>query len=341
VNRFNRKSIICVSIIAFLVAGSFTFAAEKTPVPPRKWADVADGFASVNAMGQNGTTGGAGGKTVTVTTFAELKEYAAKKEPYVIRVKGSIDMTPAVAVRGIDVAYDKTIIGEGKNAGLVKGGMYVGRGGKGIHYPRAHNVIIRNLTIHHSVNDSDGVTMDNCHHIWIDHCHFHHNADGCIDSRMGTSYFTVSWCIFSDHNKTFGIGWDKKVTAQLTVHHNWFRNVNQRNPCVDNALRAHLYNNYLQNVKNYGNWSRGRTNMILQNSVFENVSRPHVVEKGTLVATGNIYRNTTDKQWPWGAKTRGPAFFDPAKFYKYTLDDAKDLPKILLKYAGPQENIGQ
>lgn len=192
-------------------------SSAKENVPPRKWSEVADGFASVNAMGQNGTTGGAGGRTVTVTTRAELAEYAAKKEPYIIRVKGAIAMKAKGKGARVDVASDKTIIGVGKNAELVEGGLYVGRRAKGIHYPSAHNVIIRNLAIHHSPND--GVTMDNAHHIWIDHCHFHHNGDGCIDSRHDTTFLTVSWCIFSDHHKTFGIGWTPNLTAHITLHH--------------------------------------------------------------------------------------------------------------------------
>ena len=327
-----------IAALLLWTLGAGLTADGAAPSRPR-WSDRADGFASVNAMGQKGTTGGAGGKTVTVTKQADLNRYATAKGRYIIRVKGAITLTPKG--REIRVASDKTIIGVGKTGRIVAGGFFLA--------PGVHNVIIRNLTIRDTfvegdwagkTQDHDGVQMDTAHHVWIDHCHFSRLGDGMIDSRKDMTCLTVSWCIFSDHNKTFGIGWTPNVTAQMTIHHNWFRNVNQRNPAVDNVLHAHLYNNYLQNVKSYGSWARGRTNMILQNSFFENVRRPHAVDKGTLVATGNIYRNTTDKGWPWGAKTRGPAFFDPGKFYKYTLDEAKDIPKILARYAGPQENIG-
>ncbi|MFH1732076.1 MAG: discoidin domain-containing protein, partial [Planctomycetota bacterium] len=89
----------------------------------RQWSDESNGFASVDALGQNGTTGGAGGKVVTVTNQADLEKYAQMKEPYIIRVKGEIKVTEKknpktryehLTTREIHVASDKTIIGVGK-----------------------------------------------------------------------------------------------------------------------------------------------------------------------------------------------------------------------------------
>lgn len=333
------------------VSGAVAVGAAETP-SGRTWPDRADGFASVNALGQDGTTGGAGGKTVTVTTRAELEEYAAKKEPYIIRVKGAIAMKAKGKEARVDVASDKTIIGVGKNAELVEGGLYVGRGAKGIHYPRAHNVIIRNLTIRKSRND--GVTIDNSHHIWVDHCEFFGHADGCLDSRKGTTYLTVSWCIFRDSFKPFGIGWDlnfetggdrkiRKIRTQMTIHHNWFRNNQYRNPRAGQVRRAHLYNNYLKNIGVRGNWASDGTRMVLENSFFENVNNPHDARSpggpkdlpGAIVARGNVYRNTRGSR-DGGGKVE----FEPGDFYKYTLDKAEDIPEIISKYAGPQEDIG-
>jgi len=327
-------------------------AAGRTPASgktaPRQWSDRPDGFASVDAMGQNGTTGGAGGKTVTVTNQADLEEYAQKKEPYVIRVKGAIKITPKpdpktryekLTPREIHVASDKTIIGVGKSGQIVGGGFFLG--------PGVHNVILRNLTIRDTyvkgdwaglTQDDDGLQMDGAHHVWVDHCHFSRHGDGCLDSRAGTTYLTVSWCIFSHHNKTFGVGWDSKVTAQITLHHSWFRNTGCRSPAAGQVLRAHYYNNYLQNIGTCSHRALIGTNLIVQNSLFENVNNPHRRSDATttLVATGNVYRNTRGSR-----DTCGPAFFDPGRFYAYALDKAEDLPGILAKYAGPQENIGQ
>jgi pectate lyase len=131
--------------------------------------------------------------------------------------------------------------------------------------------------------------MDTANHVWIDHVHFHHLGDGMIDSRMDTTYLTVSWNILENHNKAFGIGWTDNVTAQMTIHHNWIHDTTQRNPSTDNVLRAHLFNNLLENCTSYGNYARGGTNMVLQNSTFVSVNDPHYYDTGTLVATGNVY----------------------------------------------------
>ena len=134
---------------------------------------------------------------------------------------------------------------------------------------------------------------------------------------MDTTFETVSWNILENHNKTFGIGWTENVTAQITIHHNILRNTTQRNPSTDNVLRAHLFNNVMQELTSYGNYARGGTNMVLQNSVFINVNNPHYFDTGTLVATGNVYRGTSGQQESSGTTF---SFFDPGTFYSYTLD---------------------
>jgi len=350
-----RKNVICASLIVVIACGYVGLAVGGEPgakekIPPRKWSDVADGFASVNAMGQNGTTGGAGGITVTVTNQADLERYAGAIGPYIVRVKGIIKITPKpnpitryekLTPKEVHVASDKTIIGVGKTGEIVNGGFFIG--------PDVHNVIIRNLTIRDTfvkgdwaglTQDDDGLQMDGAHHVWVDHCHFSRHGDGCIDSRLGTTYLTVSWCILSDHNKTFGIGWDNKVTAQLTVHHTWFRNTHCRNGGGGGVLRSHHYNNYFQNLGG-GLTAGGGTNLITQNSLFENVNNPQKLcpdgkwGRTTIVSTGSVFRNCRGSR-----DTRGPAFFDPSDFYEYKLDKAEDLPDILSKYAGPQDNIG-
>ena len=102
----------------------------------------------------------------------------------------------------------------------------------------------------------------------------------------------------------------------MTIHHNWIHDTNQRNPSTDNILRAHLYNNYMENIASYGNYARGGTNMVLQNSVFGNVKDPHFYDTGTLVAQGNQYLSTTGQQESSGTTF---SFFNPGSFYSYTL----------------------
>ncbi len=238
----------------------------------------------------------------------------------------------------IPVTSNKTLIGVGKAGKIVHGGIFLGAG--------VHNVIIRNLTIGDTEVasddpddkdfDYDGIQMDTADHVWIDHNLFTKINDGLIDSRKDTSYVTVSWNVLADHNKAFGIGWTTNVTARMTIHHNWIKNTNQRNPSADNLAYAHLYNNYLQNVTSYGNLSRGSTKMVLENSYFDHVNNPWDITStaAQLRQSGSICVSCTGHQ-----VTNGSAF-TPSSFYSYTLDPAASVPSIVSTYAGPQSNIG-
>ncbi|MBG0567657.1 RICIN domain-containing protein [Actinoplanes aureus] len=298
----------------------------------RTWPATPDGFAATGG----GTTGGAAGATVTVRTLADLTKYVTATEPYVIKVAGTITITPKGTE--LKVKSNKTIVGAGTTGEIVGGGFFLGEGVK--------NVIIRNLTIRDTqmteddpddkTYDYDGIQMDTADHIWIDHCKITRMNDGMIDSRKDTTYLTVSWNILDTGNKAFGIGWTENVTARMTIHHNWIKNTAQRNPSTDNVAYAHLYNNYLQNITSYGNLSRGGTRMVLENSYFDRVANPYYNDTSAaqLKQSGSIVTNSSGKQ-----QTNGSAF-DPKSFYSYTLDAAADVPALLAKYAGPQANIG-
>ncbi|MGW7252970.1 pectinesterase family protein [Streptomyces sp. NPDC054834] len=323
-----------------LCTGTQQKASAATATPA--WATAtADGFASVNALGQNGTYGGRDGKTVTVRTLADLEKYATATEPYVIVVAATIDMDPVG--KEIKVQSNKTIVGSGTSGQIVGGGFFLGQG--------VHNVIIRNLTIRDTYqgtwndkeHDYDGIQMDGAHHVWIDHNDIRHMADGLIDSRKDTTYLTVSWNKLSQDNKAFGIGWTDNVTADITIHHNWIRETEQRNPSTDNVAHAHLYNNYLEDEagttiqSSYGDYSRGKTNMLLENSYFQGMNNPVIRDStATLVQHGNVFSGTSGRNESGGTG----AAWDPKTYYGYTLDKAGDVPALLKSGAGPRSSIG-
>jgi pectate lyase len=304
-------------------------SAER-PGPVQAWPDAPEGFASTDG----GTTGGAGGETVSVTTVEELEEYAGAEEPYVIQVGGTIEHSEIG--HEVTVASNKTIIGVGTAGEIVGGGFFIGEG--------TSNVIIRNLTIRDTrmadddpdddAYDFDAIQIDTANHIWIDHNRLERMNDGLIDSRKDTTNLTVSWNIISENNKTFGIGWTDNVTAQITIHHNWFTGTNSRNPSGDNAANLHLYNNYMQDLGS-GNWSRGASNTVVENSYFEGVTDPLIKDEAAqLVETGNVFVDCE------GDQQTGGEGFDPSSFYDYTLDAAEDVPALLQDGAGPQADIG-
>lgn len=338
--------------LALTAAGTFAYgtdlglfgadaqaSASAATAAPAWAAATADGFASVDALGQKGTYGGRDGKTVTVKTLADLEKYATAAEPYVIVVAATINMNPVG--KEIKVASDKTIVGSGTSGQIVGGGFFLGTG--------VHNVIIRNLTIRDAYqgiwndkdHDFDAIQMDGAHHVWIDHNDLRHMADGLIDVRKDSTNITVSWNKLSDNNKTFGIGWTTNVVTDITIHHNWFRETEQRNPSTDNAAHAHLYNNFLEDAagttikSSYGNYSRGRTKMVLENSYFQGMNNPVTRDStAAIVQKGNTFVATS------GRNESGGTAFDPKTFYTYSLDKTADVPALLKAGVGPRSNIG-
>ncbi|WP_405472012.1 pectinesterase family protein [Streptomyces canus] len=319
--------------------GAQTQASAATTAAPAWATATADGFASVNALGQNGTYGGRDGQIVTVKTLADLEKYATASEPYVIVVAATITMDPVG--KEIKVQSNKTIVGSGTSGQIVGGGFFLGSG--------VHNVIIRNLTIRDAYqgvwndkeHDFDAIQMDGAHHVWIDHNDLRHMADGLIDVRKDSTYVTVSWNKLSQDNKAFGIGWTENVVTDITIHHNWIRETEQRNPSTDNAAHAHLYNNFLEDVagtdinSSYGNYSRGATRMVLENSYFQGFKNPVIKDStASIVQKGNTFVGTS------GRNESGGTAFDPKTYYAYTLDKTADVPALLKSGVGPRSSIG-
>ena len=323
-----------------VLPGSQPRASAATTTAAPAWATAtADGFASVDALGQNGTYGGRDGQIVTVKTLADLEKYATASQPYVIVVAATITMDPVG--KEIKVQSNKTIVGSGTSGQIVGGGFFLGSG--------VHNVIIRNLTIRDAYqgvwndkeHDFDAIQMDGAHHVWIDHNDLRHMADGLIDVRKDSTYVTVSWNKLSQDNKAFGIGWTENVVTDITIHHNWIRETEQRNPSTDNAAHAHLYNNFLEDVagtdisSSYGNYSRGATRMVLENSWFQGFKNPVIKDStASIVQKGNTFVGTS------GRNESGGTAFDPKTYYAYTLDKTADVPALLKSGAGPRSSIG-
>lgn len=329
---------LCLAAVGQAKAASPVGSSGAAIASADRFTDRPHGFASL----AGGTTGGAGGKVVTVTDQASLAKYAAAEEPYVIRVSGSIAVEPFGS--NVVVGSDKTIIGVGDTGEIVHGELHLN--------PATHNVIIRNLTIRDSyvegdwdgkTQDFDAIQLDTVDHVWIDHNRLTHMGDGLIDLRKDSQYITVSYNVFSNHNKAFGIGWTPNVITQVTIDHNWFTGTKQRNPSADNCAYAHLYNNYLSAqvadgdpVWTYGNWSRGHTKMVIENSYYDGVQHPYQADAtAELVQRGSILRNTTGRTDEWGAA------FRPRDFYHYRLDPAAAVPALVKRFAGPQARIGR
>ena len=312
-----------------------TTPSEEPSSPPPPGPNLADGWASVSAWGQNGTTGGAGGSTVTVSTPAAFLAAIAQSGPLIIQVQGVLALPGPMH----DVTSDKTIIGIGSGAGITGGGLNIGLPiDDAITAPPSnavHNVIIRNLRFSNWADDAMNVQMFS-HHIWIDHNTWTTGSDGGLDIKRGSSYVTVSYNHADGTDKNMLLGHDDGNAAQdvgrlkVSYHHNWFDDTNQRNPRVRFGDQVHVYNNYYNDTGNYGIASTEDAGVIVEGNSFENVDDPyHLGEAssgpGRIVARDNCFVNSGTPQ-AGGSVTPVP--------YAYTLLPCAQVKAAVTAQAG-------
>ncbi len=283
-----------------------------------------DGYAATNG----GTTGGAGGPTVTVTNATDFNTYVGSHDPYIVQVSGTIDLGGSQAT----VRENKTIVGIGTNPTILGGLKISGY----------NNLIVQNLTLRGASND--GVTVQNAQHVWIDHCTVIDAADGSIDITHAAEWVTVSWCKFvytTDHGHDFVnlIGHDDANGAEdrghlhVTFHHNWWSTL-----CIERMPRVrfgqvHVYNNYYGCTgNNYCIRAALEAQILAENNYFENVNTAWEYytlsgqTPGKIRAVGNVFVNTAV---PAGGND---TVFSPA--YSYTLDAASNVKTIVTAGAG-------
>jgi pectate lyase len=304
-------------------------------VPPDP-GDRPLGFASVNALGQNGTTGGAGGPTVTVSTAAQFLDFIARPGPHVIRVNGLIALPPGMH----NVTSHKSIIGVGASSGITGAGLNIGGPVSEITTPppdAVRNVIIRNLIFRDSPDDAINVQMF-AHHIWIDHNDLSDCFDGLIDIKRGADYVTVSWNHTHHHTKNMLLGHSDSNGPQdigrlkVTYHHNWFDDTPQRNPRVRFGEPVHIFNNYFFSNSDVGVACQANAGCTVEANYFEDVEEPMSISyagpRGRMVERNNVFVGES------GAPEVGGSVANPASFYSYPLDNPNDVKALVMEGAG-------
>jgi pectate lyase len=275
-----------------------------------------------------GTTGGAGGPTVTVSSWAELETEAGKKTPEIILINGILQGSGQITVRN-----DKTIQGIGANSGVNGGGFKIS------HY---NNLIIRNLKISNPVG-TDAITVQDADHIWIDHNELssdrNHDIDyydGLIDITHASDWVTVSWNKIHDHWKTSLVSHDDdngaEDTGHLTVtyHHNEFYNDDARLPSIRFGT-AHIFNNYYHDNVN-GVHSRMGAQVLVEGNVFVNTVTP--IKTTTLsIADGfAVERNNSYTGCGPNNITQAGSFTNPP--YAYPLQSTTQVAAAVTAGAG-------
>jgi pectate lyase len=312
---------------ALLVAPNPASAAPVAALPTASLAaeTAPTGFASVNALGLNGTTGGAGGRVVTVTTTDALLTAIDSKETLIIQVQGRISITSKQGVRP-----NKTIIGIGTNPEITGGGF---------DFYRSYNVIVRNLKFSAAEDDSVNIGQQS-HHIWIDHNSFTGAEDGSVDIVRGADFVTVSWNHFDHTDKSMLISHSDGAAGtdvghlRVSIHHNFFDHSRQRHPRVRFGDPVHVYNNYFLGNELYGVASTENAGVLVEGNVFEDV--PHPVYStggyadsgpGRAVVRNNLFIRS-------GAAEANGTVIEPRTFYPYTLEDPATVPAAVRAGAG-------
>ncbi|HYH04415.1 MAG TPA: family 16 glycoside hydrolase, partial [Bacillota bacterium] len=291
------------------------------------------GWAAYNALGQNGTTGGAGGPIIHVYDKATLEDILYEDDnPAIIVIHGTLTGGPGM----INVKSNKTIVGAGSGAYL-NFGLYL----------RGSNIIIKNLDIMNGgfeAGDSEGLDAvtfaSNLHHVWVDHCTMHETRDGLVDPTRNARFVTISYCYFHTQKTAVLIGaGDSDSAAEaaqtnsdkslwhytVSVHHNYWEGVYERAPRVRFGA-VHVYNNFYNGNPNYAIGRGDQANIYSEANYFLNThdafaayddsSNPGYVDDVNSLFEGDngaAKDNPPSGSWVW----------NPAQYYSYTPHSAE------------------
>jgi len=327
-------------VVATNAAGSATSASATIVVVPAYAPIVPDGFAA-------SVTGGGDLTPVVVTTVSAFKALAEGTAPAVITISGTL------SVGNVRVKSNKTIQGIDADATII--GNVLLRD--------VSNVILRGLNFTHPgttigadgkyTDGGDGVSVDTSTRVFVTHCTFIDCADGMIDTRLGSTDVTISWCKLyytsatTPHHFTMIADGDlirdpvtNEVIAagtplRMTLHHNWWSDYcDQRMPSSTNA-RVHLFNNYWNTPGNYyAALARDGTEFISEQNRYVGVNNPLSKSSGNpyltlplIRAIGNSYASCT------GTIDAGTDnVFTPT--YSYPLDPAANVAASVTASAG-------
>ena len=329
------------------------------------------------ATADGGTTGGGNGTTVhhfnDGAKFGDwllAREKAKSTAPAVVWLSGTFTKEQGTRKSAGSPWYDIkrtsniTIIGT-DNFRMQNIGFFLNE---------ATNIIIRNVYIimPKADNGADGVSMQESHNVWVDHCTFESvnstkdYEDGSCDITHETYNVTVSWCHYIKSQKSSLVGHsngasaDAKITA--TFHHNYFDLSNSRHPRVRFG-RVHVYNNFFNKVSTYGVGSAYGAKVLVEANYFDGVHLPTDIctypakssgsnlegsVAGYLFATeDNVYVNkpsNASNPYPFtnveyksynGEKLSTPLTYNDFKpAYEYVVDEAGQLATIVPNGAG-------
>lgn len=317
------------------------------------------------------TTGGTGGAVVTASTGAEINAAlcarASVTTPLIIRVDGTITHANTTRVTGscdttaTEIQFkgvsNVTLIGVADRGVLDQ---------IGVHLRNTSNIILQNLHILNVKksgspisNGGDAIGMESgVTNVWVDHNTLEASGgesdgyDSLLDMKAGVTNVTVSYNHYRNSSRAGLIGSsdDDAANTNITFHHNWYENIQQRTPLLRHGL-AHTYNNYWSNLSNsdmiHGINSRMSGQVLVEGNYFKNSNNPLIAsddspEPGCWQTRANTLDSISyDRSVGDGALvvpviTNGQ--FDSTCTvtvpYPYTLDPSANIPAIVMGNAG-------
>ncbi|WP_189321437.1 pectate lyase family protein [Streptomyces flaveus] len=313
--RFTLMSVAAGTAVVLAV----TAATTANGAPTESEGDKAVAAAGPIGFGA-GTTGGAGGSTVTVSNASAFTEAVQGSGAAIVKVDGTISLSGMTKVAG-----NKTIVGVGTNGKITGGGLNVSK---------VNNVIIQNLAF--SGSGDDAINVEYAEKVWIDHNDISGAGDGGVDIKRASNNITVSWNRSHDQDKNMLLGHsddngsEDSGKLKVTYDHNWFDGTGQRNPRVRFGNPVHVLNNYFSDIGSYGVASTEGAGVLVEGNYFENTEDPfHLGEgdsgPGTLVAKDNHFVGSGEGQ-AGGSVASIP--------YDYTADAASGVKAAVMAGAG-------
>ncbi len=287
----------------------------------------ADGYATVQH--DNGTpyllTGGASGDTAEANSLAELISYLGGETPRVVLLSKYIKGDNS---QEISIGSNKTFLGT-NNYAHIEGIRVVINGSR--------NVIIRNITFSKVLSADEIEINAGSKNILIDHCEFFTDRehddnedyyDGLLDIKNESSFITVKWCYFHDHNKGILIssGDDsyQDSVQRITFHHNYFFNCNSRLPSIRFG-KSHIYNNYYEDCGTGVNTRMNACVRVEKNYFLDagtGVGMLYSPIPGSVELIDNIFENTSYSDSP-------ACHLDVPYIYNADMHEVNNLPAII------------
>jgi pectate lyase len=335
---------------------------QPPPPPPPSGTPIGFGRA---------TTGGAGGATVTASTGAQINAAlcarASVSTPIIIRVNGTINHGNTTRATGsCDTTATEIQFKGVSNVSLIGVGTSGVLDQIGVHIRNSSNIVIRNLHIKNvkksgspTSNGGDAIGMETTvNNIWIDHNTLEASGgesdgyDSLLDMKAGVTNVTVSYNHYRNSSRggLIGSSDDDAANTNITFHHNWYENMQQRTPLLRHGL-AHSYNNYFSNISNsdmiHGINSRMGGRILVEGNYFKNSNNPLIASDDSPQAGCWQTRSNTLDSISYDRSVGDGALVVPiisgGQFdstcsvtvpYPYTLESSASMPTIIPAQAG-------